>query len=212
MLTNIFKLQKCIVLFLLFRGGSGTWVLYEAEVGPGYCTRGHVPYARELRDGAREISDPVRHPLEPPRGRLKGPWKTYAFLGCLTRAPGAPGAPGRPPKAIRRSFGDFRGAPGSPRDLPRTKPKNLQRRSQPQDRHLRSKTLPGAPGGWILGTRTQDLASRGPRNLRSRETLPPKKETLYVGRRSMSQKESIEQSTPVSVHTGVPCPRRPKGT
>ncbi len=35
------------------------------------------------------------------------------------------------------------------------------------------------PGGSILGARTQDLASRGPRNLRSRGTLPPKR-TPYM--------------------------------
>jgi hypothetical protein len=37
----------------------------------------------------------------------------------------------------------------------------LQRRSQPQDRHLRSKTLPGAPGGSILGPQTKDFAFKG---------------------------------------------------
>ncbi len=46
----------------------------------------------------------------------------------------------------------------------------IQRRSRQQDRHLRSKTPPRAPEGSILGPRTKDLASRGPRNLRSRGT------------------------------------------
>ena len=49
--------------------------------------------------------------------------------------------------------------------------------------NLRSKALPVAPEGSILRPRTKDLASKGPRNLRSRGTLPPKKETLYVVRR-----------------------------
>ncbi len=48
----------------------------------------------------------------------------------------------------------------------------IQRRTCPQDAHLRSKTLPGAPGGSISEPRTKDVASRGPRNLRSRGTLP----------------------------------------
>jgi hypothetical protein len=51
----------------------------------------------------------------------------------------------------------------------------VQRRTQPQDRHLRSTTLPGAPGRSILGPRTKDLASRGPRNLRSSGTLSQKR-------------------------------------
>ncbi len=59
---------------------------------------------------------------------------------------------------------------------------HIQRRSRPQDRHLRSKTLPGAPGGSILGARTKGLGSRGPRNLRSKGNLSPQKETSYVGR------------------------------
>ncbi len=63
----------------------------------------------------------------------------------------------------------------STKPLPITEPILIQWRSRPQDRHLRSKTLPGAPGGSILGPRTKDLASRGPRNLRSRGTLPPPK-------------------------------------
>jgi hypothetical protein len=48
---------------------------------------------------------------------------------------------------------------------------------------LRSKPLFRPRGGSILGALAKDLASRGPRTLRSRGTLPPKKETLYVGRR-----------------------------
>ncbi len=59
----------------------------------------------------------------------------------------------------------------------------VQRRSRPQDRRLRSKTPPGTSGGSVLGPRTKELASRGPRNLRSKGTLTPKKETLPVGRR-----------------------------
>ena len=50
----------------------------------------------------------------------------------------------------------------------------------PQDAHLRSKTVPGAPGGSILGPRTKDLASRGHRNLRSGGTLSKIRATLYV--------------------------------
>ncbi len=57
----------------------------------------------------------------------------------------------------------------------RQKPPCTHRRSRPQDRHLRSKTIPGAPEGPILGPRTKDLASMGPRNLRSRGTRPPKR-------------------------------------
>ncbi len=45
---------------------------------------------------------------------------------------------------------------------------------------MRSKTPPGAPEGSILGPRTKDLASRGPRNLRSRGTLPPTKRNLVM--------------------------------
>ncbi len=59
--------------------------------------------------------------------------------------------------------------------------RDLQRRSQPQDRYLRSKTLAGAPGGSILGPRTEDLASRGPRILRSRGPLPPQQGNLMFG-------------------------------
>ncbi len=61
----------------------------------------------------------------------------------------------------------------------------VQRRSRPQDRHLRAKTLPGARGGSILGARTNEFALRGLRNLRSRGAVPPKKDTLHVGRRRM---------------------------
>ena len=49
--------------------------------------------------------------------------------------------------------------------------------------------LPGAPKGSNLMTRTKDLASRGPRNFRSRGTLPPKKETLPKIRRGPSEKD-----------------------
>ncbi len=49
------------------------------------------------------------------------------------------------------------------------------------DIDLRSKTLPGAPGGSILGPRTKDLASGGPRNLISRDTLPSKRGNLICG-------------------------------
>ncbi len=60
---------------------------------------------------------------------------------------------------------------------------DLQPTSPPQDRHLRSKTLPGAPGASILRPRTEGFASRGPRNPRSKGTLPKIRGTLYVGRR-----------------------------
>ncbi len=61
--------------------------------------------------------------------------------------------------------------------------RNIQQRSQPQDRHLRSKTLPGAPGGSILRPRMKGFSSRGPRNLRSGGALPQISGALYVGRR-----------------------------
>jgi hypothetical protein len=37
------------------------------------------------------------------------------------------------------------------------------------------------PGRVVLAARTKDLASRGPRNLRSKGTLPPTKKTLICG-------------------------------
>jgi hypothetical protein len=45
--------------------------------------------------------------------------------------------------------------------------------------------------GSILGARTKDFASRGPRNLRSRSTSPPKKETLSVVRRWNSGQQLV---------------------
>ncbi len=46
----------------------------------------------------------------------------------------------------------------------------------------------------MLGPRAKDFASRWPRNLSSRGTLPPKKETLYVGRLSFLT-PTLEQLT-----------------
>ncbi len=63
-------------------------------------------------------------------------------------------------------------------DVVRAANETLHRRPRPQERHLRSKTLPWAPGKSMLGPRTKDLAARGPPNLRSKGTCPPKKETL----------------------------------
>ena len=66
-------------------------------------------------------------------------------------------------------------------------------------RHFKSKNLPWAAGGSILGPRTKDFAargprtkdfaSRGPRNLRSGGTLPQISGTLYVGRRCILNDE-----------------------
>jgi hypothetical protein len=39
-----------------------------------------------------------------------------------------------------------------------------QRRSRPHDRHLKSKTLPGAPEGSILRSRTSEFALKGPQD------------------------------------------------
>ena len=91
-----------------------------------------------------------------------------------------PGCLGTHPNSRRRLNDLFKGASFSCRS---ETGKPRQRRSQPQDRHLRSETPPGAPGESMFGARTKDFASRGPRNLRSRGTLPPQKETLYVVRR-----------------------------
>ncbi len=56
----------------------------------------------------------------------------------------------------------------------------------------------------MLGTRKKDLASRRPRNQRSRGTPPPKKETLYVVRRRtglavslLTPAEAVQLPSPV---------------
>ena len=73
-------------------------------------------------------------------------------------------------------------APVGANSAPRSK-NWVQRRSRPQDRHLRSMTLPWAPRGSIVCPRTEDFASRGPRNLSSGGTPPQIRGTLYVGHR-----------------------------
>ena len=64
-----------------------------------------------------------------------------------------------------------------------------------------------APGGSILEPRTKDLASRGPRHLRSRGTLPPKKETLHVVRRCTKNLASLTFAQ--TRYSGVPHTRFP---
>ncbi len=78
---------------------------------------------------------------------------------------------------------------------------SVQRRSRPQDRHLKSKTLPGAPERSILGRRTKDSASRETRKLRSKRTLPPKTKSLCVGRRCI--KAPLRSTKPLTSFTGL---------
>ncbi len=93
---------------------------------------------------------------------------------------------------------------------------NLQRRSRPQDRLLRSKTLPWVPGGSNVGPRTKDFASTGPRSLRSGGTLPKIRGTLFVGRRCIGVDDSggllgriCTTSKPAETPTTLRCPTRP---